>query len=113
MEQLSDKLDNTINVLSLLDEENRNECNEKIITYINQITNSLTQIDDILATYHIDNIDLDTLKLDNRKNKILNHCLFVVYWYVHEKLQNMSKEQIDVLEKSNDKLAECIKKIVL
>jgi len=109
MDHLSNKISNVIDLLDLLDEDSRKKFNMLSFEHVNKINDEILSLEKLLISFEIQNINVDNL--DKRKEKILNQCLFIVYWHLHNKLEPLSDEQISKIEGSKNKLSDCLQHI--
>lgn len=109
MDQIANKVSNIVDVVDLLDEVGRKNFDTASYEYINDINKNLVSIDKILIQTDIENINVGNLS--QRKEKILNQCLFIVYWHLHNKLENLDDEQIEKIEGSKNKLSNCLQHV--
>lgn len=109
MDQIANKVTNIVDVIDLLDEMGRKKFDAASHEYINDINKNLVSIDKILIQTDIKNINIGSLS--QRKEKILNQCLFIVYWHLHNKLENLGDGQIEKIEESKNILSNCLQHI--
>jgi len=109
MDQLSNKISNVIDILDLLDEDSRKKFDVLSFEHVNKISEEILSIEKLLISFEIKNINIDSL--NKRKDKILNQCLFIVYWHLHNKLESLTDEQIEKIEESKNKLSDCLQHI--
>jgi len=112
MEYIATRIDNIDNLVNLLDSDTKDKFNHETLLSTTKINNAITEIEQILITYDFDDFDTNKIKLDNRKNKILDQCMFMVYWHIGNKLEHMTEEQIEHIEESKNKFADCLKNII-
>jgi len=109
MDHLSNKISNVIDLLDLLDEDSRKKFNMLSFEHVNKINDEILSLEKLLISFEIQNVNIDSL--DKRKEKILNQCLFIVYWHLHNKLEPLSEEQISKIEESKNKLSDCLQHV--
>jgi hypothetical protein len=109
MDHLSNKISSAVDILDLLDEESRRKFDMLSFDHVNKINDELLFIEKLIISLEIKNINIDSL--DERKEKILNQCLFIVYWHLHNKLEPLTNEQIEKIEESKNKLSDCLQHI--
>lgn len=109
MDQISNKILSIIDILDLLDKDSRKKFDVLSSEHLNKINDELLFIEKLLISFDIKNIKIDNL--NRRKDKILNQCLFIVYWHLHYKLESLTDEQIEKIEESKNKLSDCLQHV--
>ena len=98
MEKIVKKIEN-INMLSeTLLSIDKTKFNEEICHILTDIDNNVDQIYQKLAKYVVANDCVKKINNDKRRQKVLWKMLFPQYWYLTEKINDLTDEELDNFE---------------